>query len=149
MNEFEGTFEFFCRPTKTGDNKKTIVELTTKYDLDFFCKAEKFWDQKITVRIVKEEFKDSEKPKKYDFLVMDDKHNKGAKDIKTFTIFLGKLFDHDEHLELDEFLHQKVFITWNQLQPDIDFKKSEDPDLNFGKNENEIDDLEDLENDDD
>lgn len=139
MNEFEGTFEFFCRPTKTADNKRTIVELTTKYDYDFFCLAEKFWDQKISLSIVKEEIKNHAKSVKFDFLVLDNKHNKGSKDIKTFTIFLGKLFDHDAHLALDEFLHQKVFVTWNQLQPDIDFSEKED----------EIDDLEDPENEDD
>lgn len=143
MNEFEGTFEFFCRPTKTANNKKTIVELTSGYDHDQFCKAEEFWDQKIILNLVKEEMKKHETPQKFDFLIIDNKHNKGSKDIKIFTIVMSKLFDLDEHLKLCKFLHQKVFITWNQLQPDINFRKNEN------KNEIEIDDLEDPEESDD
>ncbi len=142
MSEFKGTFEFFCRPTKTADNKKTIVELTAGYNHDQFCEVEKFWDQKIILHLVKEEFKNSsKKSKSYNFLIFDNKHNKGSKDVKTFTIFMSKLFDLDELLELCEFLHQKVYVTWSKIQPDIDFEKED--------NEIPIDEPEDPEDSDD
>ena len=123
-NEFSGNFEAFVKPTKTADNKKTIVELTASYNFDEFCKSESFWDQTVRCSIVKEEEQENQEAMQtYAFQVLDLKHNKGSKDVKTYTIVLSKAFKHDEHILLDKFLHQPVVINWVKVQPDIDFEK--------------------------
>lgn len=125
--DYEGFFEFFCKPTKTADNKKTIVELVADYKLEDFIKIQKLWDQPVRVSFVKEELKDSEDPISYDFqLFPAPKVNKGSKDTKTFTVYLTKSFEQDKHIILDGFLHSPVYCTFKKNQPDIDFQETEE-----------------------
>jgi hypothetical protein len=127
MSEFSGNFEFFCKPTKSAKTKETIIELTGNYELEDFCSAQEFWDQKVTLNIVKEELKGKAEPITVGGTVYPPKPNKGAKDTKTYTITITKTFDHDVDMELFKLLYQPVYIEWSKIQPDIDFNEPADP----------------------
>jgi len=131
MKTFNGTFIFFCKPTNTADNKKTVVELTADYDLDEFIGIQKLWDETVNMSIVKEELQNIETPKSYGFQVLAPRVNKGSKDTKTYTVFLVKQFDMEEHLELDTMLYQSVYVEMREVQPDIDFDKKNNDDDDY------------------
>lgn len=119
--KFSGTFEFFCRPTKTADNKKTVVELTGNYSLEEFCNAQSFWDEKITISFVKEHEKDMKKSNVIEssFVIKKVEPKTGAKGVKNYTVVMEKLFEKEQHLELDLLLFESVFVKWDLIQPVI------------------------------
>ena len=87
-NEFEGTFEFFCQPTNTADDKKTVVYLTAKYDLKRFCEAQAFWLQKVIMTVSKEIKEKKDKEVVNEFHVKKVSCVPGAKGVSTYTIIL-------------------------------------------------------------
>jgi hypothetical protein len=129
MSEFSGNFEFFCSPTKTADNKKLQIELTGNYDVEDFCEVQKFWDEKVTLSVIREEAKNVKGAiwQNVGVTVLAPKSNKGSKDTKTYTIKLVKPFDHDQDMELFKLLYQPVFIEWSKIQPTISFEDPEEP----------------------
>ena len=124
--DFKGVFELFCKPTKTADNKKTVVELTAEYKLNEFMEVQKLWDETVNVSIVLEEVRDIETPVELDFIMLAPKVNKGSKDIKSFTVTIVRPFDIEDHLKLDKMLYQPVFVQMQKTQLDLDFDKKSD-----------------------